>query len=64
MAFIDNENNLDHAVDSYTRVTRAIGLHRNYLVDLEIRGWRDKETEQTVDGRTSDVLDAILDKIG
>ncbi|MEV0672085.1 sensor domain-containing protein [Mycobacterium sp. NPDC050441] len=64
LAFIDNENNLDHAVDSYKRVTRAIGLHRNYLVDLEIRGWRDKETEQTVDGRTSDVLDAILDKIG
>lgn len=64
MAFIDNENNLDHTVDSYKRVTRAIGLHRNYLVDLEIRGWRDKETEQTVDDRTTAVLDASVEKIG
>lgn len=64
VAFIDNENNLDHTVDSYKRVTRAIGLHRNYLVDLEIRGWRDKETEQTVDDRTTAVLDASIDKIG
>lgn len=64
VAFIDNENNLDHSVDSYKRVTRAIGLHRNYLVDLEIRGWRDKETEQTVDDRTTAVLDASIEKIG
>lgn len=63
MAFIDNEHNLDRTVDSYKRV-RAIGLHRNYLVDLEIRGWRDKETEQTVDDRTTAVLDASVDKIG
>lgn len=64
MAFIDNDNNLDHSVDSYKRVTRAVGLHRNYLVDLEIRGWRDKETEQTVDDRTAAVLAASIDKIG